>query len=220
MPKPNASAIDLYRELGVRRNASLATIKKAHRALVVKCHPDVKGGGDIDRFRRIDVAYKVLRDPEKRALYDETGAYNLDSVQTEMQKVITVMVQLYDKLLESGKAFDKRVSVVALMTKLVAENITKMKGTIGEIEGQIDRLIDLRRTISRDDDGENLFVRTTDSHVERKRAMLEQLRGQVHTLGLVKEELGNYSSFARAAQAVQVVWATTFSSTTSATTSF
>ncbi len=212
MPKSKASVIDLYKELGVRRNASAAAIKKAHRALVLKCHPDVKGG-DIDRFRRVDTAYKVLRDPEKRSAYDETGAYSLESVQTEMQKVMTVMVQIYDHLLETGKAFDKRVSIIDLMGKIVAENIAKTDTNIAEIEGQIDRLIDLRGTISREDDGDNLFVRTTDGHVERKRAALDQIRGQAHTLGLVKEELGNYSSFARAAQAVHIVWATSMNAT-------
>ena len=200
---------DLYKVLDIRRNASPATIKKAHRRLVVKFHPDVKDGGDIDQFRRVDVAYKVLRDEEKRALYDETGTYSLASVQTEMQKVITVMAQLYDQLLDSGKAFDERVSIIDLMCKIVAENISRMKTDIIKIEGQITKLTDLRRTISRQDDGENLFVKATNRHLEAKRATLDLGRDQVHTLGLVQEELNNYSSFARAVRAVQTMWVVT-----------
>ncbi len=198
--------VDLYKVLDVQKNASLATIKKAHRKLVKHLHPDVKGGGDVDRFRSVDLAYKVLRDPKKRALYDETGTYNLASVQTEMQQVITAMVELYDNLLASGKAFDKRVSVVDLMQKIVADAISKMKTSIEKIEKQIILLTDLRQTISREDDGENLFTRTTNTHIERKRTDLNQLRGQIHTLGLVQEELSNYSSFSRVARAVQTIW--------------
>ncbi len=208
---------DLYKELGVRRNASPATIKKAHRSLVMKYHPDVKGSGDVDRFRRIDAAYKVLRDPEKRATYDETGTYSVEAIQTEMQKVVGVMVQIYNALLESGQAFDKQVSVIDMMGKLVAQNIAQAKGSIAEAEGHIASLVDLRRTISRTDDGENLFAQTTDSHIKRKSEALDQMRDQANTLRLVEEELGNYSSFARAARAVQVVWFAGTSATTSTT---
>ncbi len=209
--------IDLYKVLGVQQNASLATIKKAHRKLVKHLHPDVKGGGDIDQFRSVDVAYKVLRDSKKRALYDETGTYNLASVQTEMQQVITAMVELYDNLLASGKAFDKRVSVIDLMCKIVAGTISEMKTNIEKIESQITLLTDLRQTISREDDGENLFTLTTNNHIERKRTGLDQLRGQIHTLGLVQEELSNYSSFSRVARAVQTIWINSGTNTTTST---
>ena len=208
---------DLYEVLGVRHNATQAKIKKAHRSLVVIYHPDVKGSGDVERFRRIDVAYKVLRDPKKRALYDETGTYNLASVQTEMQQVVTVMVQLYDKLLASGKAFDKRVSVIDLMRKIVTNTISGLKIDIDKSEDQMGRLIDLRRTISREGDGENLFTQTTDRHLEKISARVTELQAQVHTLSLVQEELGNYSSFARVTRAVQVVWMPTGSSTSTST---
>ncbi len=208
---------DLYKELGVRRDAKLTAIKKAHRSLVKKHHPDVNGGGDPERFRRIDIAYKVLRDPEKRATYDETGAYSIESIQTEMQKVVGVMVQVYNALLESGQAFDKQVSIIDMMGKLVAQNIAQEKDSIAEAEGHIASLTDLRRTISRTDDGENLFAQTTDHHIMRKCEALDRMRDQANTLRLVKEELGNYSSFARAARAVQTVWAFQTISTATAT---
>lgn len=208
------AAVDLYAELSVSPEASPATIKAAHRKLSKRHHPDVKKTGDIDRFRAIDTAYKVLRDPKKRAAYDETGTFSLESVQTEMQKVITVMVDIYNRLLADGQAFDESVSIIDLMGKLITENLKRLKGLDAEIEGRIKQLRSLRRTITRDDDGDNLFARATDEHINRRRDELGQIRDQVCTLKLVQDELGNYSSFARAAQAMHFVWASTTSATT------
>ncbi|MCA9136393.1 MAG: DnaJ domain-containing protein [Planctomycetales bacterium] len=68
-------AEDLYQTLGVTRNATKDEIKKAHRKLALKYHPDKNPGKDAqDRFKRIQEAYDVLSDEEKRAAYDRYGA--------------------------------------------------------------------------------------------------------------------------------------------------
>ena len=66
---------DLYEILGVPRDASQADIKKAYRSLVKQFHPDAHPGDkDIEeKFKRINAAYTVLGDPEKRARYDQFG---------------------------------------------------------------------------------------------------------------------------------------------------
>ena len=66
---------DYYESLGVSRDASPEEIRRAYRALARKHHPDVnKEGGAEDRFKEISEAYEVLRDPDKRARYDQLGA--------------------------------------------------------------------------------------------------------------------------------------------------
>ncbi len=67
-------AEDLYQTLGVARNASKDEIKKAHRKLAIKFHPDKNPGKDSqEKFKRIQEAYDVLSDDEKRAAYDRYG---------------------------------------------------------------------------------------------------------------------------------------------------
>ncbi|GLP98493.1 curved DNA-binding protein [Methylophaga thalassica] len=66
---------DYYEVLGVKRDASLDDIKRAYRKMARKYHPDVSKEPDAEeRFKEINEAHEVLKDPEKRAAYDQLGA--------------------------------------------------------------------------------------------------------------------------------------------------
>src|SRR5438309_7786630 len=66
---------DYYATLGVNRTASEKEIKSAYRRLARQYHPDVnKDPKATDRFKLINEAYEVLRDPKKRVKYDQLGS--------------------------------------------------------------------------------------------------------------------------------------------------
>ncbi len=66
---------DYYAVLGVEPSAGDAEIKTAYRRLARKYHPDVsKEPGAEEQFKAVNEAYEALRDPQKRAAYDQLRA--------------------------------------------------------------------------------------------------------------------------------------------------
>jgi curved DNA-binding protein len=66
---------DYYKLLGVKRDAPQEDVAKAFKKLARKHHPDLNPGDATaeTKFKEINEAYEVLRDPEKRKLYDQLG---------------------------------------------------------------------------------------------------------------------------------------------------
>jgi DnaJ-class molecular chaperone len=69
---------EYYKILGVEKTASDAEIKQAYRKQALEWHPDKHTGKDKEtaeaKFKKINQAYEVLRDPQKRQTYDQFGA--------------------------------------------------------------------------------------------------------------------------------------------------
>lgn len=64
-----------YEVLGVAKNATDAEIKSAYRKLVLKYHPDKNSGDKTseEKFKEVNNAYDLLKDPQKKAAYDQFG---------------------------------------------------------------------------------------------------------------------------------------------------
>jgi curved DNA-binding protein len=66
---------DYYQALGLERTASVDDVKKAYRKLAHRYHPDVsKDPQGEEKFKEVAEAYATLKDPEKRAAYDQLGS--------------------------------------------------------------------------------------------------------------------------------------------------
>ena len=70
---------DYYKILGVSTNATEEEIKKAYRKVAMQYHPDRNPGDNeaVEKFKVASEAYEVLRDPQKREIYDHYGIEGL-----------------------------------------------------------------------------------------------------------------------------------------------
>src|ERR1700754_7661 len=69
---------DYYQTLGVERGANADEVRKAYRKLARKHHPDLNPGDKAaeDRFKKVQEAYDILSDENKRKVYDQYGFYS------------------------------------------------------------------------------------------------------------------------------------------------
>ncbi len=85
-----------YNELELPKNCTSDEIKQKYRILAQQHHPDK--GGDVEKFKKIKLAYEVLSDPIKREHYDSTGDHYDDiNLDTEVLTRLSVMVSQYSQ---------------------------------------------------------------------------------------------------------------------------
>lgn len=121
---------DLYEVLGVSPQASQADIRRAFKRLALKHHPD-KAKGEDAMFKKVNDAYQILSDPEKRDMYDglrhatqsATGGADYSEI---FKMFITVMMGIVAKKTGLTSNLDVRLSITVTMEELYRGDIKKM----------------------------------------------------------------------------------------------
>lgn len=80
----------LYEVLGCHTNATYAELKRRYQELVLKYHPDKQENSFPATFLEIDKAWKILRDPEQRKLYDDQLTHTRLSEQPHIYATLTL----------------------------------------------------------------------------------------------------------------------------------
>lgn len=114
---------DLYKLLGISKDASEKDIKKAYRKASSKNHPD--RGGSTDQQALINHAKAVLSNPEARKRYDETGDDQMTGNYDTTSRADQILAQIFQSIMQSDD----------LPPNIVDEARRQANGKIGELQG-------------------------------------------------------------------------------------
>jgi DnaJ family protein A protein 2 len=118
---------DLYDVLGIDRDATGEDIKKAYRKKALSTHPDK--GGDVELFKKINRAYEVLGNPQKRSMYDNYGTTENINFSTE-NILSSVIGGLFNKV------FNRKAEPIVQTKAISLEELCKRKVVIVSVKRQ------------------------------------------------------------------------------------
>lgn len=133
---------DLYSVLGVAKDATRETIKRAFRRAAKDAHPDT--GGSAEKFHAIELAHRVLTDDQRRQEYDRTGKTDDEPDNTDAQ-AMSIISAVVDRFLADEQA--KFKNLVADIRKELNGDIATAKRSIDEGRKYEIRTIDLRKRV-------------------------------------------------------------------------
>ena len=140
----------LYDDLGLAAAASDVAIKAAHREGVKRHHPDA--GGDRDRFDRIQRAFDVLGDPDRRRRYDETGSFDQTPPPKLEQEALGVLQAILTELIGGPQDLTRLDLMGTVLAILAARREAAVRRSL-EADTAIARIADVRARLSRSASG-------------------------------------------------------------------
>lgn len=141
---------DLYEVLGVPKDASTLAIKTAYKHKAKELHPD-KGGND-KQMAELSSAYHVLKDPKKRAYYDETG--KIESVkQNEQSFFIQFFNSVMQAILQHSSLRDiKRDDLAAKFTDSAESAIKQINTHLKDFNSNLNKISEVEKRLKLDDE--------------------------------------------------------------------
>lgn len=193
-----------YDILGVPPDATDHQIKTAYRQRAKATHPDT--GADGAEFHQLGIAYAVLRDPERRKLYDETGSIDESAARVSHQQVLEFLASMFNMAIDIEGASGQSMKHIDLMRSM-RENAKRIQADGYQRQGQFRKQIadreTLRTRIIRKNDGQNLFVAALDHQLEILRKNEHATRNNLEVVTRAIAELENYESVVEVVQAMQ-----------------
>lgn len=182
---------DLYKILGVKRTAVRRDIHKAYRKKAKAAHPD--GGGSVEAFNELVLAYSVLADAERRSRYDETGEIDPPRPDNFDGGAIEIIAEKLGLVIHAEHDL-AAMDVGALIEQAIHDDIAARKASVSHQKRAGDRLARLRARTKRKSQGEdNLVARVLDWHALAIQKHIKKHEESIRFLERALEILKDYS---------------------------
>jgi curved DNA-binding protein CbpA len=176
----------LYEELGVSPNASPEEIKAAYRRRARETHPDA--GGKREEFQKVQHAYEVLGDDERRRHYDETGD---DGTQSEqVPKAAQIIAQEFATFLSlDGFAQVDPVDALRMRINEISINVQRDRKTWSR---EVERLEKMLKRLRRSHD-QSILEDVINGRLAPAHANVRRAQAMLRELGIAAGLLNGYS---------------------------
>lgn len=200
-------AESLYTVLGVARDASAKEIKDAFRRMSSRHHPD-RDGGSGEMIVRVNEAYAVLSDEERRSVYDTTGkTVSPPAIEFEADQLL---IQLFSQLLDA----DPGTFLTSVKASLNASISNAMQAR-SQAVARTTRLTNRMNATAVKEGATNLVHGIIQQQLEGMKNAIEQAARAIAVMELAKLKAGDYvSTETQHLQQTHVVYTSTSSATT------
>lgn len=171
-----------YEILLVAENADDETIKRAYRIEAQRSHPD-KNNGDDEKFHQVKLAYDVLKDPERRARYDETG----DTSEKVQNVAESRLIMLFNTLISEG---DFTGDIIKSCGDKVHHAITELNKQLSTVNIKCVKLEKQQGRVKADDF--NLYEQMLSSKIDELKNNSSQVQTEIDLLNEVADMLNAY----------------------------
>jgi len=197
--------VNPYEILGVPASASDDQLRSAYRRMARATHPD--SGGDGDEFAKVSRAYAILRDPEMRKRFDETGSIDEVSPLTVRQRMIQIIVDMFNQALavegERGTSL-RHFPLIKAMRQQIKQNTELVRSNAKKHKKALEDRQFLLARITRQSDGENLFASIIKDQIRQLEPIVRAAALDVTAMEMATEELLHYDNEVDLIQAIQM----------------
>jgi DnaJ-class molecular chaperone len=149
---PQQEKRDYYEILGVARDADNETLKKAYRVLAMANHPD-RNPGDKEKeelFKEAAEAYAVLRDDDRRAIYDTFGhsdilTASVEAMANRMEAMLRKSNETFEEMLAATRETNRRLQEIK---RSLEEANQRSQSILNRVSGIADRIAGSSETIN------------------------------------------------------------------------
>lgn len=155
----------LYEILGVTKDADAKALRRGYVTMSKRYHPD-KPHGDRAKFEEVDHAYKGLKDPAKRAFYDQTGSLPEDKpVPSENAEMYALIQRALQAVMQNSDP--DRTDLVKSMVQLLNTEMRQVKAQIAEAVGKKNHLKKIQKCFRVTKDGaDNVVAKIMQMQIE------------------------------------------------------